>query len=320
MTAAPTVLGQSPAALHDAGRGPAAAVLSPHASLVLRVTALTLLVHGSTSNLLEVALRIACGVMLAVPGLLACWGLWVAVVGAIAYLNLAQWFSIDNHKYLIMYWALACCLAVATPADAEEILRRNARLMVGICFALAVAWKLYAGEYLDGSFIQHVFLTDSRVSVPVSALLDIHLTDLQANRVLSGYLASWPADGRSITLNSSATLAATALAASAWTLLIESAVALFWLLPRPAQGKLRAAAAARDVSLIVFILTTYVLLPVVGFATALSLLGLAATEPNRPRTRLAYLCLVLAVQLTSIPWESYVIPLLFGDAAAPAAS
>lgn len=296
---------------HAANASASAALFSPHALLVLRATALLLLTFGATSTILEVGLRLTCGVMLVVPALLVSWRLWLGIVTIVTYVNLSQWHSIDNHKYLISYWTLACCLAVSNPVTAEATLRRNARLMIGLCFLFAVVWKFYAGQYLDGSFLRHTFMTDSRIALPTALLTGVPLASLDANRAMVGFLASWPSDGRAVTLASNETLRTVAVAASYWTLLIEGSVALLWL-RRP-----NVPAVARDIALIMFIATTYVLLPVVGFATALGLLGLAATGADRPRMRITYLLLLLAIQLTAIPWESYVTDLLFNPIASP---
>lgn len=273
----------------------------PVERLVLRLSALVILLHGGTDWRLEVPLNILCAAALLHTGFLMSRWVWLGIVAMLSLIHATNWSSIDNHKYLITYWALACSLAVGAE-DPARVLRVNARWLIGLCFVLAMVWKFVAGEYLDGSFLHSVFLTDRRVQA-AAAVMGAELTErhLMDNRALYGLLSAHPAVGHSIPLFTTAALRAAARMSSWWTLLIEGAIALAFVAPAGAWLYRR-----RDALLMLFVGTTYVLLPVVGFACILALMGLAQCEPERRRTRLAYIGLLAVIQLTLIPWGRYV--------------
>ncbi len=70
---------------------------------------------------------------------------------------------------------------------------------------------------------------------------------------------------------------------AAWTLVIESLVAILYLLPTRFSLSRWA-----EPALIVFILSTYVLAPVVGFGWVLILLAMASTTLPRPIAHVLY--------------------------------
>lgn len=271
---------------------------------ILCLTVLLLLFYGGSSWLLDVPLKIACGAALLLPRVRTGVPWWIGTVSLVVLINGMSWHSIDNHKYLIAYWAIAVTTAAAWPDRARDVLSWNARGLVATCFAFAVIWKLLAGQYLDGSFWHYTLLTDPRVQVAASALGGVPLSDLGMNQRLTAAVAAWPTEGPVVHLVSSDRIAAVALVASGWALLFESSIAVLWVLP----GR---AARWKDAALIGFILTTYTILPVVGFATVLGVLGYAAAS-CAGRTRLAnvYLAVIGVVQLVSVPWSGYLSHLL----------
>lgn len=272
---------------------------------ILRLTALLLMFYGGSGWMLSLPLKIACGAALFSTVLLRNWWWWLGITVLIAFVNGGVWHSIDNHKYLISYWAICVTMAVAWPVQSRAVISYNAQLLIGTCFFFAVVWKLLAGQFLDGSFLHNVFLTDSRVAVPASIAGDVPLSELSVNRSLESMMQWSPSADAIVQLRSSPLLEGLAITASWWTLLIESLVAVLWLLP------VRRVGIARDVALIVFIATTYFLLPVVGFATILGVMGYAvASVREQKRLKMVYLGVIAFMQLSSIPWGPYVSQLV----------
>jgi hypothetical protein len=60
----------------------------------------------------------------------------------------------------------------------------------------------------------------------------------------------------------------------------------------------------RHLVLTTFILATYFLLPVLGFAFMLTILGLAQCDEDDEMRRFRYLILLGTIQLTMIPWRT----------------
>ncbi|MEM7393993.1 MAG: hypothetical protein AAF492_16765 [Verrucomicrobiota bacterium] len=267
----------------------------PH--IVLKLTVILLLLHGATSWNLDVPLRIACGAMLISTTLLTSRVMWLMVCLTLIAGNANDWATIDNHKYVITYWAMACTLAVGRKDD-QSILRTNGRYLIAFIFLFATLWKIIAGQYLDGSFLHFAFLTDPRVHLFANYTGGLDESVLPQNRLLKNLIESMPQDMMGVTLESSPRLYTTALISSYWTLLIEGGTALAFLVPRKFRiGQLS------DYLLIFFIATTYVLLPVSGFAFVLALMGFAQCPPEKIRLRTTYLILFVIIQLTRLPWQ-----------------
>lgn len=189
----------------------------------LRLSVLMLLLFGSTTWHLQVPLRLICGSMLAFPRLLTSWRLWCVILGIETYANASYWWRIDNHKYLMTYWTLCCCLYVAGDRrQSRDQLQRAATLMVGLCFLFAIMWKLWGGQYLDGSFLQYHLLTDSRLAHITAFMTNLELDQLKANQTLISLLVEYPVEGATIGLHSSDQVRSLAIASSYWTLLLDT--------------------------------------------------------------------------------------------------
>lgn len=273
----------------------------PRQHLVLRLTLLLLLIHGSTTLVLDVPLRVVCGLMLLSPTLLMNPVLWTIICGLVWWINATVWLWIDNHKILISYWCLVCALATSA-RQPDRMLAWNGQLLIGLTFLFATAWKIVAGEYWDGSFLQYTFLTDSRVEAIASAIGGLSPDVLNQNRLLESILGQLPHQIGSVDLVSSARLQVFSLAASYWTLAIEGLVAGVFL--ARGDGWL---CRYRDWILMLFIVTTYFLLPVLGFAYVLIIMGFAQCSPERRLARIAYICLFGVLQFARLPWEILVV-------------
>ena len=107
-------------------------------------------------------------------------------------------------------------------------------------------------------------------------------------------LALAPDLGFQVTLTSSEAMARVALISSWWTLLIEGAVAIAFLVPsRKLEGW-------RDGLLLLFLGTTYFLLPVLGFAYTLAAMGLAQSPKDAKGVRLAYIGMLGLLQFSRL--------------------
>ncbi len=271
--------------------------LPPHV-LGLRLTLLLLLLHGAQTWDLDVSLSVLCGIAIVCSPLSQSPVMWFVISGALTWSNALHWDTIDNHKYLITYWCYVCAL-VCTADHSAQVMRTNARVLIGLAFGFAVLWKLVAGEYLDGSFLYFEFLTEKRLGAASHLISGLSYDDLERNQLLLSQLSATLLPEMSIRLAGSEGLRKLCLGMSYWTLLIEGVVAFTFLVPRtPLLGRYR------DVFLMVFVATTYFLLPVAGFAFVLTLLGLMQCE--RGIFRRIYLVLFICVQLVQVPWVPWI--------------
>lgn len=287
--------------------------------MALRLTALLLLLYGSSDLWLDLPLQALCGALLLSPFLLRSFGAWALVCVLFWGFNASDWQWIDNHKYLMSYWALVCALCLLSRRPGE-LLAHNARWLIGLAFLFATAWKLLAGQYLDGSFLHHTFLADGRLSAAARWMGGVAPELLAQNRLYEDQLALNPAPGFYAQFATTPLMRQVALISSWWTLLIEGLVALAFLVP-PRWGTGQGGgfqrllgwfSATRDLWLLVFLMTTYLLLPVLGFAYLLAIMGFCQCAGPRTgtelttterRLRLGYLLLFVLLQLARLPWE-----------------
>jgi hypothetical protein len=270
----------------------------PIDELVLRLTLLVLILHGSSTAWLDVALKVLCGFMLVSRVHLKHFGLWVVICGFVWWINARHWMWIDNHQYLISYWVLVCAIA-AGAKDTERVLAWNGRVLLGLCFAFATGWKLWAGEYGNGEFLYYTMLVDDRMEFFAHVPGGMALSELGQARMLEDHLSLFPGETMQAALPESARLEGVALAMSWWTVMIEAAIALSFLVPWP--GIL---SRWRDWILLGFVGATYVFVPVMGFGYILAILGLASCGREKGRARAAYLVVLIVIQLGQIPLEN----------------
>tara|TARA_R110002096_G_scaffold273422_9_gene467265 strand:+ start:43 stop:915 length:873 start_codon:yes stop_codon:yes gene_type:complete len=268
----------------------------PTEELVLRLTLLTLLLHGSSETWLDVALQVLCGMMLVSRNHFASPGLWIAVSSFIWIINATDWLWIDNHKFLMSYWVLACTVAVLSKAP-MQVLRWNGKVLVGLCFGFATLWKLLAGQYWNGDFMVYTLLVDGRMEFIANSLAGIPKADLAQSRLLEDTIGLLPNEQLQTSLPITERLRFVALGMSWWTLLIEAATAVLFLVKSPISNRWR------DLVLLAFVASTYVFVPVLGFGYILTIMGLASCPPERTMIRTVYLAVLVILQLGRLPWE-----------------
>jgi len=265
--------------------------------LTLKLSCVLLLLHGATAPAMGVPIRILCGAMLLFPDVIrskvAWWTLFVSLVLG----NGVDWFVIDNHKYLISYWTLACVLALHNPRP-QEYLSRTATLLVGIVFGFAVIWKVIGGQYLNGSFLYWTFLTDPRVQRVGSFVGGLSPEDVRQGSQALRMLGALAGAGTTVPMLHSQALSTVTYLISYLVLLGEGGLSAAHLFSN------RQLYLTRHVLLIGFIPVTYFLLPVAGFAFVLTLLGFAQCDADDLRMPLAYLSLLVAIQFIVLPWQS----------------
>lgn len=228
--------------------------------------------------------------------------LWWVIIFGHALILISEWDFIDNHKYLSSYWMLACGLSLyfENTQEAKEMLAKNARWLIGLCFSFATFWKIIGGQFLDGSFLHYTFLTDGRFEFAVGYITNITRDILPANKMMVSHLQDYVLVQNGATLVSPSFVKSMALYVSWWTLLIEGLVGLSFLLPdRFFLGR------RRDIFNLTFILSTYTFVPVAGFNYILVLLGLSQLTPQQKKMGGAYILALIISEAKRIPFLDY---------------
>lgn len=181
------------------------------------------------------------------------------------------WYAVPNHIYLQAYWCLAIAICLRFE-NKEELLAKSARWLVGLVFLYAVIWKLRTPEFIDGRFLEFSILTDFRLA-PLAGMFGIDIETVMQNRQwLSHYTQAGDVMG-DVQLTAVEGIRAVSLWLSWWTILIEFAVALVFLLPDK-----RVKLGCRHGCFLGFIFSTYLLAPVVGFGWALTAMGMSQVK------------------------------------------
>jgi hypothetical protein len=230
---------------------------------------------------------------LLLPGAAVAPALWIALAllaGVRVFLDFPM---SDNHGYLLTIWCSALAVALASPRP-RAVLARNARLLIGLAFALATLQKALAPDYLDGTFFRWALAEDPRFE-DLGRALGRDGVDLERTRA---WLAAEPGAGPpadAAFVETSALRAAATLLTWA-TLVFEGVVALAFLCP-PALALAR----LRDAALAAFCAVTYAIAPVAGFGWLLVSMGVAQSAGTRARwLYLASFALILLYR--GVPW------------------
>jgi len=267
----------------------------PSHLLALRLTLLLLIFYGGMpSPFLGTLLRILCGIMIIYTPLTTSGFMWIIISAIQVFYNAFYWVIFANPHYLITYWCITCTIVVFSE-NPEYVMKWNAKMLIGLCFFFAAAWKFIGGDYLDGTLQHFVFLIDRRME-NFSSLFGLGKDALAQNRALLGLLRKVPGEDVGVTLKTSPGMHLFSVITSYWTILIECSIAVFFLLSRPIWLE-----KVRNVLLIVFIISTYFFFPVPSFAFIITLLGFAQCSIKMKKTRVTYLILLVILPLSTLP-------------------
>jgi hypothetical protein len=197
--------------------------------------------------------------------------LWLALALLTVTRALVDWPLADNHAYLLGYWCVA--LAIAFWFDDFTGLKRNARWLIGLAFALAAWQKWTSPDYRNDVFFLTTFLLDDRFEdfVVLLTSLTYEQIDLARDYLEGDYRTVTPGP---LPLQFPASMLLLARLSMLWNLFEQTLVALAFLLPPGSRlGRLS------DAILLLFCFTIYAVAPVVSFGWLLLAMGIS--RPNR---------------------------------------
>ena len=229
---------------------------------------------------------------------------WLIVCLVMAWGNLLNWFQIDNHKFLMLYWVIAIYCSLLS-ANQERTLAINAKLLIGLVFAFAVVWKIITPDYLNGVFFEFELLADTRFSILSTAIAGMTVQQLTENKYLIDQLTAYDGILTDVELHSATGVGWISMLVTWWTIIIEGVIAVLFLLPdRPVIHRLR------DASLLLFAVTTYPIARVTGFGWVLMIMGVAQCRPQDNITRFLYVAAFLLILIYTAPWADLIMKYL----------
>ncbi|MEX2205719.1 MAG: hypothetical protein WEF50_05770 [Myxococcota bacterium] len=208
---------------------------------------------------------------------------WLLLAALAGVRVISTWPLADNHAYLLAYWCLAVAIAAREP-DPSPSLAWNGRVLIGLVFAFALLWKAISPDFLDGRFFRVTLVLDTRLETFAQVVGGLDADELRERRELLARHADGVTAEALVVPAESARFRTVAWLATLGTFASEALLALAFLWPL-GRGPSR----LRDPLLIGFCGVTYLVAPVSGFGWLLIALGVAQTEPERWRTRVAYL-------------------------------
>ena len=277
--------------------------LSDPARAAVLLTWVLFLLDPPGNPIIDVPLTILAILGLIVPSL--CWNPWLWWTAALlTIVPVAQdWFAVDNHAFMRVYWTLAIAVAASFERPKEEF-ARNARQLIGLVFLFATLWKaLLSPDFTDGRFLRFTFMTDSRFAEWSEGVGDLLADEQEQNRERVGdWLAhrdsEWAAD-----MVEPTKLKLVAQFVTGTILILEFAIAVCFLWPL-GRGPSR----LRDPLLWCFGATTYGVARGEVLGCLLCVMGLAQCDPERPRVGISYVVLFLLVLVYArAPWIEWIV-------------
>ena len=195
---------------------------------------------------------------------------WIGLAGLHVLLVARFWYRLDNHDFLLLWTLLALAVAF-TQRDPEQAFATQARWLLGLAFALATGWKLFSGEFLDGSFFVHAQLVDPRFARVAELVGSLDAEMVITTRAAIATAVREPiAQAVAVPVDDVRGLA---VLFTAWGVALEGAIAIAMLGPdRPRWRAMRCAL------LLTFMATTYLVVPVVRFGVLLAALGIGQAQ------------------------------------------
>jgi hypothetical protein len=271
--------------------------------LALRVTLLAAALDPPLLWFERMPVLVLAGLGLAVPAALRSRALWAGLLALAMWPLVFHWPISDNHDYLSALWCLAALCALAS-ADPPAALAHHGRRLIGLTFAFATLWKLLlAPDFLDGRFFRVTLLTDARFENLAVLAGGMSHEDWARNDLAVDELLAGEATFEGSRFVEPPELRRLACALTLFTGAIEAAVAAAFLWRRGS-----ALSRARHALLLGFAAATFSFATVRGFGWLLMSMGLAQCEPERRRTRAAYLAVFALIALyRSVPWSGALI-------------
>lgn len=219
-----------------------------------------------------------CGLLIPSRYLKDLW-LWSALLFLFSMKTYLNWWTQDNHLFVLTYWCLAQVLAISSQKT-EYTLSESARWLLGGTFFFATLWKGFLSpDFVDGTYFYFSFLTDKRFAE--EALLFSGWESSQLSLAAFYQLRNESID--QLILQSSTSLKNWAIMITWWTVLIEGALAFVFLWPFKGAGKL-----SRHFLLLLFSWTTYFAMPITTFAWTLLSIGVSTASFQQRKILGAY--------------------------------
>lgn len=254
--------------------------------------------------LFEIAARFCFFLFLLYPKSIRSPFFWLALALSATVVILQDWYAVDNHKYLLLYWLwiLFVCHVFAEPEQKRRTLLFNARFFLCFIFLAAAAQKLLSPTYRSGEMFEYYLYVDSRFTAFSKLIgIDPSVPDAVKKRIALFRSAYTKPVDNELELPSSDRAHGAGLVMTWWDASLQALIGFLFLF------RLRATDKLGHVLLLIFIFTTYLPAPVFGFGWILAIMGLTLAKQNFPRIALVYMISFIAIIFYQLPWRDWVL-------------
>ncbi|MCA9197956.1 MAG: hypothetical protein KDA87_10475 [Planctomycetales bacterium] len=209
---------------------------------------------------------------------------WLTLVALWTPFLLFRWYQHEDHIYLAVYWAAAVGLSF-WGSNQKTTLLVNARLLIGLTFAFAFFWKVWSPEFYSNELMHYKLLFDYRFREGITQPFT-GMTAAQAAHNLEAItsLRNLGATKTTAGLQYPEQLGVVAWFMTWWTIIVEGILAVLFLAPWH-NAFVRN---LRNVGLMFFALSLYLIVPVLGFGNLFMVMGAAQCRPDERKMRGAF--------------------------------
>jgi len=177
---------------------------------------------------------------------------------------------VPNHKHVFAYVILMITISLLFKSKTNRLtfIKKQSKYIIGLIFLFALIGKILAPEFLNGSFFQFTNTTDPRFFGFSSLIGHVDFSLLKDNEQNLSMLLNTNNPGENFLLHGPDGIKMFGIIISYWTIFIEGMIAISFCMPSRFL-----IAKYRNIFLVTFILTTYPIATVTGFAIILTTLG-----------------------------------------------
>ncbi|UBV44567.1 hypothetical protein LAJ19_17480 (plasmid) [Deinococcus taeanensis] len=218
---------------------------------------------------------------------------WFLVLLATALPIVNNWWSQGGHAFLLLYWVGAIFLSFSAQ-EPRGMLAASGRYLIGATFFFAALWKFMSPEFADGTALQYFMATMIPIGLTTQVFTGLTQEQLQHNILAITDLLSQSVTS-TVALARPPNIAPTAQVFTLLTQMLEGVLAVVFLAPLAGNKVI-----LRDIALILFFITAYIILPIPSFAVLLACIGYAIA--SSPATRAFFLLAFFLWQIITLPF------------------
>ncbi len=228
---------------------------------------------------------------------------FILLFGVTFYLILDLVGYVPNHKHIFAYVTLAVTVSLFLYNKSHglslDFLKSQSQIIIGLCFLFATIGKFLAPEFLSSLFFDFTNTTDPRFFGSTSTIGHVDINLLKENEATFTSFLKSNNPNENFVLHGADSIKGFSRFLTYWTISIEGLIGISFLIPQ----KFRLSE-YRNLFLVLFILTTYPIATVTGFAIILAFMGFVQSLEDRKLTvySVFYLGVLLLLPLNSFPF------------------